>query len=122
MLAALAALSLLLPPPGPLGSVDVAVTVQGGPIGAAQTYTIDGTLTFRVGSGPISKNMFDSSDAGSPADAAFGQFVPSGTYGNQDGATGGPIGDVVEFASRFAARGDIEGTFATAINQSMLHL
>jgi hypothetical protein len=58
--------------------------------------------------------MFDSSDAGSPADAAFGQFVPSGTYGNQDGATGVPIGDGVEFGPRFAARADIEGTFATA--------
>lgn len=97
------------PPPthtGPSNGGDVPATVQSGPIGAAQTYYVSGSLTFSSG-GTASKNMFQFTQTGIPSDPAFGQTrPPGGPFGNT--GAGGPIdvaiGTGVEFGAQFLSR------------------
>lgn len=73
------------PPIGPLNSGDVAAAAQGGPVGAAQTYSVTGSLTLDYGTGgPPSANMFDMAAVTEQADPGWSPTEPTngGPFGN----------------------------------------
>jgi hypothetical protein len=99
------------PTPGKASSgAATAATIQGGPISAAQTYTVSGSLTFKLDDDPArsSGNMFDFSATGNVLqDAAFNQALPSGPpgpFGNEDSPDDIPIDELVEFGTDFLTR------------------
>lgn len=95
------------PTPGPASSDAAKAAIQlGGRSGAAQTYTVSGSPTFKFDSDASSGNMLDFPATGSPPDAAYNQALPSGpsgTYGNENSPDDIPIDDWVEFGTDFSS-------------------
>lgn len=95
----------------------MAALAQGGPVGAeADTYTVDGSLTFVASGYSGSINLFNMAASGNAEQAAwdtrepiagsgppFGvpTGAPTGPYGNSNSVTGIVIGDGTEFATAF---------------------